>query len=469
MLIERIDIENFRNIERMSLELRPLTVIVGPNASGKSSILYALLWILLRADNPTLTNPPSPKEKEILSINSYEDLVFRKERGRWFGVHFALKLNEYLKRLLKEQAREIRWECINVHEPSFERVNYGFFLKINQRGELDYRVLLKVDDIEISFTQELDEVKGEYRNEISGPGKLKAIVFPSPVYTYTLFGRLYLTDIFLRGGVTFSTEHKAELDRLEKLLEFLLEKIRSEITGHIFFLASGRGREVPLSLEIKDIEARGVVGFYGEKLLNALLSVYAAASSGIREVLGSELDKWAERFGLKDLTAGLEEKAAKAKYKDPSGVEIDVASAAYGHKQLLPLLTQCIAAPRNSMIMIEEPEISLHPSSQALLPLFFADMIKKYDKQIIITTHSPFLVMAIADAISGSEEFPDVQRLRPQDVVIYEVERDDTGTAKPKEIKLSKEGYPKDGIPSFLKVELNLYNKLLRRLGEGYE
>ena len=176
MLIERVDIENFRNIERMSLELRPLTIIVGPNASGKSSILYALLWILLRVDNTILTNPPSPKEQKILLINSYEDLVFRKERGRWFGVRFVLNLDEDLKRLLRERAKGIKWEYINVHEPSFEKVSYGFFLKINQRGKLDYRISLKVDDIEISFTQEFDEVKEEFRSEIMGPGKLKAII-----------------------------------------------------------------------------------------------------------------------------------------------------------------------------------------------------------------------------------------------------------------------------------------------------
>lgn len=42
LVLTRIEIEGFRSIEKMSLDLSPLTVLIGPNGSGKSNFLDAL-------------------------------------------------------------------------------------------------------------------------------------------------------------------------------------------------------------------------------------------------------------------------------------------------------------------------------------------------------------------------------------------------------------------------------------------
>jgi len=42
-MLRKIKIKNFRSIRNQEIELAPLVVIYGPTASGKSSLLYALL------------------------------------------------------------------------------------------------------------------------------------------------------------------------------------------------------------------------------------------------------------------------------------------------------------------------------------------------------------------------------------------------------------------------------------------
>src|ERR1700674_1226927 len=42
MLISRIEIENLLSFKSLDLELRPLNVLVGPNASGKSNLIRSL-------------------------------------------------------------------------------------------------------------------------------------------------------------------------------------------------------------------------------------------------------------------------------------------------------------------------------------------------------------------------------------------------------------------------------------------
>ena len=41
-VIKKVVIKNFKCIKELELELAPLTILVGPNSSGKSSILEAL-------------------------------------------------------------------------------------------------------------------------------------------------------------------------------------------------------------------------------------------------------------------------------------------------------------------------------------------------------------------------------------------------------------------------------------------
>ncbi len=43
-MIERVSISNYRCLRSVTIDLEPLTVLVGPNASGKSAVLDALGW-----------------------------------------------------------------------------------------------------------------------------------------------------------------------------------------------------------------------------------------------------------------------------------------------------------------------------------------------------------------------------------------------------------------------------------------
>jgi len=38
-MIKRLEVERFRSFEHLDLEMRPLTVLIGPNGGGKSNLL----------------------------------------------------------------------------------------------------------------------------------------------------------------------------------------------------------------------------------------------------------------------------------------------------------------------------------------------------------------------------------------------------------------------------------------------
>lgn len=68
------------------------------------------------------------------------------------------------------------------------------------------------------------------------------------------------------------------------------------------------------------------------------------------------------------------------------------AFAGSGESRLIMLVNDIMSANENSLILIDEPEINLHPIAIVRFKLFLLQQIKLKNHQIILTTHSPYLV-----------------------------------------------------------------------------
>ena len=77
-----------------------------------------------------------------------------------------------------------------------------------------------------------------------------------------------------------------------------------------------------------------------------------------------------------------------------------------GVSQLIPIVVMCLIAPKGSTLVLEQPELHLHPKTQAALADFFL-AIERSGKQCIIETHSEHLInrirrRVVAGQTSGS-------------------------------------------------------------------
>lgn len=68
------------------------------------------------------------------------------------------------------------------------------------------------------------------------------------------------------------------------------------------------------------------------------------------------------------------------------------AFAGSGELSAAMLVYEVLNAPKNSLILLDEPEISLHPGAQTRLRQFLFEQIKLHKHQVIISTHSPAFV-----------------------------------------------------------------------------
>lgn len=104
-----------------------------------------------------------------------------------------------------------------------------------------------------------------------------------------------------------------------------------------------------------------------------------------------------------------------------------------GVSQILPILVMGLLAPNDTLLLVEQPELHLHPSVQARLGDFFMGLAQ-CDKQCLIETHSENLVSQLRYHVvqAGGQE--------KSDCLIYFVDQDERGAAQFNPIEISERG-----------------------------
>lgn len=83
----------------------------------------------------------------------------------------------------------------------------------------------------------------------------------------------------------------------------------------------------------------------------------------------------------------------------------------FGLTQVLPIVVAALSARAGDILLIENPEVHLHPAGQALMGQFLAD-VAKAGVQVIVETHSDHVLNGIRRAVRAA-------RLTPEQVAIH--------------------------------------------------
>lgn len=74
------------------------------------------------------------------------------------------------------------------------------------------------------------------------------------------------------------------------------------------------------------------------------------------------------------------------------GLKYTEAFAGSGEFAIVRIVTSIMEAPDKSLVLLDEPEVSLHPGAQDRLLDFLTASVKKHKHQVVISTHSPAIV-----------------------------------------------------------------------------
>jgi len=437
-MITSLLIKNFKSIEDSgNLELKPLTIFTGPNASGKSNILEALAVLAQTARLPG---------------NIQHSLDMSLTHGEF--VKYPYRPVDYVAHK-RETTRSISFELhIKPRERTIRRIT-----QIEQKHPEVSKFISRERISSIGYEYSYNPITEEAFNRIFI--EEKKIFEVSSVLAPTYSGRKDLVT-YPEEYSELSTKEPATL-MLNELCFVLMrgpqivdgppaELARSvladiaENLSRVYFIKAFRGG---VELPVKAREEPSWVGKNGEHLVEILAlcfsrKEYSAKADGINE--------WAQKFGVGSMKAGWWGKdELGSDFEDPTlKTVLNTVLASFGSKQVLSIVTQLFWSEPGDLIMIEEPEISLHPESQVLLQDLFATAIKD-GKQIMYSTHSPFLILALSKVIKK-------RKLSRDDIVVYHVEKGDAGT-KVKQLELDERGFVTGWIPSYLKVENELFDE----------
>ncbi len=118
----------------------------------------------------------------------------------------------------------------------------------------------------------------------------------------------------------------------------------------------------------------------------------------------------------------------------PKNAKIKISSmhVGLGYPLILPFIVQCIIA-KNKIILIEEPEVHLHPKIEADLADLIVESSTLRNNQFIIETHSEDFLLRILRSIRK-------ENLKPEHVSVNYITPDDKNGSKVNKININKFG-----------------------------
>ena len=143
-----------------------------------------------------------------------------------------------------------------------------------------------------------------------------------------------------------------------------------------------------------------------------------ATNLGYGRELENTLSEWLQVVaGIKLRASVIPTRSVKVEAQSSIGA-INIVAEGFGSNALIPLFMQLAHASNGATVLIEEPEIHLHPRAQAELASLLADVAKDENKQLIMTTHSEHIVGRLLTLVAE-------KKLSPAELAIYAFQKDD--------------------------------------------
>lgn len=382
-MLKSLGLINFKSwSEIRSLSLPGLTGIFGTNSSGKSSIIQSLLLLKQTVASPDRSMPLNFGEaRDYVELGSFKDIVYE-HKDETNILEFCLKWS--ISEPLVIEDPDLHNEII------CESTECSFQVKLQRGKDGGCSV--------VSFTYKIGEMKvtleqkskpGEY--DLSTTGGLNNFKFVRTQGRVWKLPRPFKFHGFPDQAVTYF-QNSGFLPDLQRLLEAQLSQIH--------YL--GPLREYPQRKYNWSGNEPSDMGRRGENVVAAILSkgkerYISLGKNKKRQTLQERIAYWLKELGLihsfsvTSIAAGTNLYEVKVK-KNPRSAEVVITDVGFGVSQILPVIALCYYVDEGSTILLEQPEIHLHPAVQMGLADVFIDAIKTRKIQLVIESHSEHLL-----------------------------------------------------------------------------
>lgn len=410
-MIKHLCIEGFKSLKKTELKIKPLTLLIGLNSSGKSSVLQ-FLQILKQSTEMAGRGGGSSNlisQGKFINLGSFADIsTGKKDSGT---ISFKIE---------GERAQ-------NLEKPFEKTTQYDYSLKVDSAGLLNSETSLSSGDMKLEAAAS--------RND---PKINDTLIFQGGQREFRYRKNNVIGYPFESLGISGDYD-----ELLFKHYYVFLNAIRDDFQD-FFMIPAIRGivsTSYPLDTHpSKDL--MDVSNLHEQEMKLASTLVY------MRGLMEGKIDKWIKKVtGIEVEGAMIPDKQVGIETRGGKTPNVNIVNEGFGSNQLVHLFAQIAIAPQFSVVGIEEPEVHLHPRAQSELTKVLIEIAQEEHLSLIITTHSEHILYRILIEIAKSS-------LAPDDIAIYHFRLNNEGRTEIEELTVDKKGRLCKGIPDFLETDI---------------
>lgn len=375
-MLSRLEVLRYKAFKYIDVNISNFNVLVGPNASGKSTLLdvFTLLKDIL------VLSPHQAIERR---SSRFDELVWKQQENK-FEIAIEFCIPQHIEEKLKE--------------PKYSKARYGIVLAKNQEHGIiiESENLWLIKDInKIEYNLKIKKERDRRTLFPMEPILPTSIVYPpkkthhgwrkviSKIHQGNDYFRSETTDwnTIYRFGPTKSSLARVpeDTDRFPISLwvkNFLTEGIQFLQLNSVFMRWPCRP-DLPTSFQTDGSNLPKVVKYLGEKVPKNLKRWIEHIKTALPDI---------EEIGIKERP---EDRFLYLYVRHKSQLEIPSWLLSDGTLRLLAQTLIPYLPEKGRIYMIEEPENGLHPLA---IESIFQSLSSVYDNQILLATHSPAIL-----------------------------------------------------------------------------
>lgn len=456
-MLSTVKFKNFKSFSELdNLKLKPITVLCGTNSCGKSSILQSIL-LLKQTKEGRSSNQSLLLNGKYVHLGDIQNIIYGHDNNETVSLtyqydftteeHYKYRKNRHRPPIIHLFRYLLSKEMLKIKEAV-----YSFSLSIDFKVSDKNKGYIKTSDI-LSYKFSMSSKSPDGTISKGVQASIVRVDSNFELEWMNLHSAMYRNPKQIEGrvkGVSVSFENlcpfveirdpnnlentfdsiPVEVQHLFRVVDDLIININESIT-YVGPLREEPSRRYIYENEVLEIGTKGENAAYiyqteqDESIEEHYLFDTAKDSFVFNKkvVLKDALEHWFELMNIKGFKPDFQSEIIRLKMDTNSDCEtkVNIADVGFGVSQIFPILLEGLRMQKNGTLILEQPEIHLHPNLQMQMADYFISLALS-KKNLIIETHSDHIINRLVRRIVEGKT-PELENL----IAIYFVSNTDKG------------------------------------------